>query len=509
MRHYLCIAYVAAGVLLSACSDIGVSRDEPVVNDPPAGVQIVDGHLHFDSQESFEGYIACFLDDSGCPSPEVHAVPGFTSLAQMSEEIQTRSVSDEMEISLDEYRVYLAQEILTDPVLSYVVDTTLTVSVDDKLYKITDKCTIVASKELGVDFVNELAGKLNPLLFDLAGDMEEVVVNDDVKFINTSRNAEADEDLFVEILDEGAETRAPVAPGVRYHSAYNVKSYGWKNQSVFQKLLDSVKGKEVSRTHEIDGKHRVMVSIFNVDYGFYKSSGITVKLQKMKKFLGIPIWTAMKADDIVVGFNHMAGEYNLVAPQSYSMFSDKGFGNFSKFDMTIDKELSPMLAGCISNVPFIKNWTEKMALCFPKVFLDMVKMDYLDLANAMYVGSAAGICAGMKAGLKQAYDVEKKEMTDLANASPRMALMVWGKTNSKFSKERPLFMGVQDYGAVNRKTVRFDFSAGIHLSFTGGGFGFKPMAISEFLIDDLDAFASAKYKGKWYGVRFTGTKEIW
>ena len=508
MRSYLFIVCAAVAVLLSACSDIDVSHEEPTM-EIPAGVKVVEGHLHFDSQESFDDYIARFLDDSNLPAPGTYAIPGFTSLAEMSEGIQTRSVADDIEVSLDEYRVFVAEELLADPVLSYVVDTTLTVSVENKLYKITDKCTIVANAEKGTDFLNEILGKINPLMFELAGDVEEIVINEDLKFINTSRDAEADEELFGEIFDEGVETRAPVEPGVRYHSSYNVKSFEWKNKSAFQKLLDSIKGKEVARSYEIDSKHRVNVSIFNIDYGFYKSSGITVKLQKMKKFLGIPIWTAIKADDIVVGFNHMAGEYHLVAPQSYSMFSDNRFINFKKFSLAVDKELMPMLAGCISDVPFIRNWTEKMAMCFPEVFLDMVNLDYLDLANAMYVGSAAGICAGMKSGMKQAYDVERKEMQKLADASPRMALMVWGKSTQKFTKERPLFMGVENFGAAKTKTVRFDFSVGIHLSFTGGGFGFKSMAISEFLIDDLDAFASAKYNGKWYGVRFTGSNEIW
>lgn len=510
MRSDLCIVCVTAAiVLLSACSDIAVSRDELVVNNVPTGVRVIEGHLHFDTQESFDDYIARFLDDSNLPAPGTYSIPGFTSLAEMSEEIETRSVSNELEMSLDEYRISLAENLLADPVLSYVVDTTLTISVENKLYKITDKCTIVANADRGVDFLEEIMGKLNSLLFDLAGDVGEIVVNENLKFINTSRDAESDEELFEEIFGEQVETRAPVAPGVQFHSAYNVKSFEWKNKSAFQKLLDSIKGKEVARSYEVDSKHRVNVSIFNIDYGFYKSSGITVKLQKMKKFLGIPFWTAMKADDVVVGFNHMAGEYDLVLPQSYSMFSDNRFINFNKFDMAIDKELMPMLAGYISNVPFIRNWTEKMAICFPEAFLDMVKIGHLDFANAMYVSPASAICVGMKSGMRQVYDVERKEMAKLSDASPRMALMVWGKNTSKFTKERPLFMGVENFGASKTKTVRFDFSVGIYLSFTGGGFGFEPMAISEFLIDDLDAFASAKYNGKWYGVRFTGTSKIW
>ena len=427
MRLFLPITCVASVVLIAACSDIDVSPDAPV-DEKPVGVQLVDGHLHFDSQQSFDDYISRFLDDATRPDLGTYSVPGFKSLAEMSDAVMTRSSSGE-ELTVDEYRIHSAEELLADPVLSYVVDTTLTIGVANKLYKVTDKGTIVVNSARGVDFLNEVASKFNPLLFEVNGDVGEVYVNEDISFINTHRNAEDDEELFAEMEGEGVETRAPVVPGVRYHSSYNVKSFEWKNKSAFQKLLDSIKGKEVARSYDIDSKHRVNVSIFNIDYGFYKSSGITVKLQQMKKFLGIPIWTAIKADNIVVGFNHMAGEYHLVAPQSYSMFSDNSFGNFSKFDMAVDKQLMPMLAGRISEVPFIRNWTEKMAMCFPKALLDMVNMDYLDLANAMYVGSAAGICAGMKSGMKQVYDVERKEMQKLSDASPRMALMVWARVH--------------------------------------------------------------------------------
>lgn len=501
MKRYLYV--ILLPLVMLSCERIAPDGNEDVRD-----IRVVDGHLHFRNSGVLDEYLANYSDgytDLATRSADmILGIPGFTSLAQRRFELVTKGGESE-EMSEYEYRIHCAEELLIDPILAHVVDTSMVIGVGDKIYKVTEKGTFEMDAENSLSHLSGIIDGFEPVYSDWVDVGEPIVISDGVRFIDTFSSQS--HDCFVRSYEDDVDTKA-IAPGVNFHGRYDVETYKWANDNGFERFFDRIKGKEVARFAELDSKHRVKVSLFNVNYQFYKSSGLTVKFQQKKKFLGVSVWTSCKPHDVIVGFNYMGGEYTLLTAQSFSMFSGTGFGSFRNFNMAVDDTVNPMIAGVISDIPFISNFTEKMAFCIPQVVRDITRMSQVDMVNALYSASSAGISAGLKAGLRLAYDVDEDKSIPITETDPKMALTVWGKSISKFTREKPIISGVETYNANPTKTVRFDLSYGISLSFGTGGFGMKPMAVSQFKIDEVDAFGAVKYNGKYKGVRFVGTKAI-
>lgn len=477
-------------------------------------IQVVDGHLHFGTSESFEKYLSFISDNPNVATTKSLHFPsditGFTSLASMKTVYETKAY-DELENMTDtEFAVHKAEELLIDPILTHVLDTSLTIGVEDKIYKITPKGTFSISSERSINELYKTIERFDTICIQGLENGEYVSLEDEITFINTfGDNSISNEYFDIQINDTldpnySELTKLPIIDDGKfhnnYHNGYNTTQYEWKNNSLWQRMWDALRGKTVAREVEFDENHRVQVTVFDVNYAFYASSGITVKMQQRKKFLGIKYWTSAKAGRIAVGFNYVSGVYNLKSPQSFSCIAPSRFSGFGKFVSTIDGQVYKFLYANYSQLPYIKDWVKKIALFIPEVDFAGNRITNKDIVNKLYETPAKYTFDFLKSQSKKIYDPVSKVSGQMKPKDPRLAYLVFGKSDVQYSKEKPYIMGVCEYENVSSKTVRFDVSFGFAYN-SGSGLG--PMLISTFHIENIDAFGAIYYNGKWKGVRFT------
>lgn len=518
MKKYLLLPIVT--LILSCSSDdyFNVSNEDSMLQHVDSAATVSDeGYLVFPTSQSLQSFVE---DISNGKTPTIinvnstraNSTRGFESLADLSkkiEETKTRSIdisnydessddiSDLEEMSEDEFNLMKAENLIFDNVMSHMVDTTLRICVENKLYKITEYGTF----SVDVDDAELLELAIDNFERDLVIDVpagESIMINDDVEFTNSfsQQNAQAQ----VELIPSGpiADNNVPQSETIvrnTFHTGYNTETYKWKNNSVFQKLLDSLRGKEVSRENKFNKNRRVKVSVFDVNYRFYASAGVKVKMQKRKKFLGIPYWKQMEAEKLVLGFNMVEGVMMYSDPRHYSSITPSPSSNWGSFTGTLNGIQSNFIYGIYENLPFIKDWTDQIICLMPEIPLGDTNW-WSNVGNRLYDLPASLISQQLKSlEGKYIYGPIQKRITP---EDPMMAYLVYGKSCEVFERERPFITGVKEYTNRESKSVIFDRSFGF--SFNNGCVsGFLP---SEFDINKIDVFGAAYYDGEWRGVRF-------
>jgi len=446
-----------------------------------------------DSEEFYRGEMT--RSKNGKPFESV------ASLQKRLEKIQTRSgynsedLSDLEEMTEDEYNLMKAENLLLDDALTYVVDTTLRVCVENRLYKITEYGTF--STEIKNSKNIELAIRdFEPSTSIRVAPGASVELNNDVVFTNSfATTIQENFDLSeLETIPTVLATNS-VSGENSFHTGYNVETYKWKNNSVFQKFLDKLRGKDVSKTNNFNKKKRVKVNVFDVNYQFYASAGIKVTMEKRKRFLGIPYWVSETASKLVIGFNGMEGEMKYSNPRSFSNILPTPSGAWGKFTGKLNDLQSNFIYGNYHKLPFIKDWVDDIIIMMPEIKIG--NQDWVaKIGNKIYDSPPNAVYSLLKSlDNRYIYNPIKKQITP---KDPRVGYFVWGNSTVTFNKERPYVVGVQEYSSRKSKSVIFDRSFGLNF-YNGAVSGFLP---TEFDIKKLDMFGAAYYDGKWLGIRF-------
>ncbi|MBQ2109807.1 MAG: hypothetical protein II476_07365, partial [Bacteroidales bacterium] len=96
-----------------------------------ASVQVIDGHLYFSDIQDLSTYLESKrTDETGTKSSNGNlSIPGFESLADIIQknDTKTKDAGDTEEMTLEEFKIYEAEKLVVDPILNYVLDTTLTI----------------------------------------------------------------------------------------------------------------------------------------------------------------------------------------------------------------------------------------------------------------------------------------------------------------------------------------------------------------------------------------------
>lgn len=112
----------------------------------------------------------------------------FESLACLSEDIDCGDdyipVIDDEEMTIHEFRLMKAEELILDPILEEVMDTTLRVGIGDRIYKITEHGTFSAPKGQLIALEKEIAN-FNTTLISNCEIGSSVSLNDGVVFVNS------------------------------------------------------------------------------------------------------------------------------------------------------------------------------------------------------------------------------------------------------------------------------------------------------------------------------------
>lgn len=510
--------------LLSSCTE-----DDTFTNPVKANAKEVsevtisdEGYLVFPTAKSLQDYIENILDSDSTQSqsPSMFGSKSnskFKSIAELSNQLSTlranyniqkqiksqflsgseqgNNIDDLEEMTQDEFNLMKAENLLLDDVMRHIVDTTLRISVEGRFYQITEKGTF-SIEENKKDFMKKTIGRVDCPVVPVG---ESVIIENDVVFTKTFPDENSVKNDNVEL--EYVLPRPPLVENNNYtdntfHLNYNTKSYEWKNNSVFQKVLDFIKGKSVSRENNFSKNYRVQVKVFDVNYAFYASAGIKVSMQKRKKFLGIPYWKGVEAQKIVVGFNGLDGVLKYNNPKNYSTIDPSLNKNWGTFVGSLDGIQSKFFYGNYQNLKFIKDWTDDIVCVMPEI--NIGNSDWKNsLSNKLY-NAPAKFIYGQLRDLENRYifnPIKRK----IIPTEPKMAYLIWGNSSFTFNKEHPYIVGVKTYSACKSKSIVFDRSFGF--TFISGKLpiGFLP---SEFDINKLDMFGAAYYDNQWRGIRF-------
>ncbi len=130
---------------------------------------------------------------------------------------------------------------------------------------------------------------------------------------------------------------------------YNAKTF-------FGNIIQDVFGRTKPHKVDFDSRHRVKVNFYNVDYFFFASAGINVKMQK-KGWTGI--WRKLRTEELRLGWDVMDFEANisqlLPQPRVAQLSFDKiNLGKVDFASMTwnmFGKNLAEPINSFINNAP--------------------------------------------------------------------------------------------------------------------------------------------------------------
>ncbi|MDD3211474.1 hypothetical protein [Bacteroides graminisolvens] len=489
--------------LTTSCSNdnlnelIETSEPEKVSSE----ISLKNGYLNFRDEGVLEDYLEQVKGDnitSRSSSSNVK-ISGFTSIADLKSNIVSRSLNDDTDedMTKDEFNIMKAENLIIDEDLAQVMDTTLRIGVNSRFYKITNYGTF-STESSDIANIDIAIEKFDTTLVANTKRGEYVDLGNGVTFINSFGIGSLCESSSEILEEDNAITSRAATYDNNLQSEYNCKDYKWKNDAGgFFKTLFGLAGTDVSKENNFNSKRRVQVNVFDINYGFYTSAGIKVKMQKRKKILFVKYWVSETADKLAIGFNNIEGEMKYSTPYPFSSLVPEMPSQWSKFTGQINGITADFIYGIYKKIPYVKDWVNEIYVCLPKVTIINNTYPNVSLMNSIYSYPAKEANSLLKKSVinKWVYSPIKKFISP---KDPIMFNAVWGVSSIKYNKERPLIMGVQEYGSGSSKTVRFNRSFGFSIN-NGAVSGFTP---TEFDIKKIDAFGAAYYDNQWKGVRF-------
>ena len=503
-------------VTFSSCNSDDFMQDIVDENDNEdvtivTGVKVTEeGHLSFGTENCFQNFIESVLAfengyESGLRSASSRpSIPGFVSLSDMAFN-QLRSSNDDEEMTLEEFNVMMAEKLLIDPVLRTVMDTSLRIEIGGDIFKINEFGTFSAPIYKRAEMEKAIINFDQNLITSMeAGSYTEL--DNGVIFTNSFGQGAVEEWVEIETVVEEEEDTLGLRStsrsfGNNLHAPYNVSTHRWANRSMFQQWLNSLR--PVSRENNFSSDRRVKVKVFNVNYRFYTSAGITVTMQRRRSFLGIRYWSQTDANRIAVGINGFTGYVRHTNPR---MFSTINPTNAAIFRGVIGGTSSYWARSIVSDWGFAREFTQGMIMFTPQITLAGHTIPNAAQLNSIHNLPASELARFMRETTGVVLNPAINQRIQAAD--PRALYLVWGTNNTHFNRERLFMKGVRKYPAnanantrISKQTVRFHQSFGISISLgsTTNIRGFLPTRLN---IDELDIFGAALYNGQWRGVRF-------
>lgn len=507
MRKIINLGFTILTITFVACADDN-SLTSLQENDNPYTEKGISHFLNFSNENQFEAYMKQIekkqsktvktrsFDDDEDETVDIEDIEdqmeGFVSLDQI-EESEDEEWADDDEMTVDEFKAFEASELLIDPILKHVLDTTLQIKVGESYYKITKEGTFVADSQ---EDLNLAIVSFNPLVRNNLETGDTLSLDNGAKFIN-SFGSENIVSTYTSPINNPIDPNDEFVPNL--HIQYNVSSHVWKKSSVLGKIWNFIRGKEISKDTLFDNSHRVKVEVFNVNYGFYKSCGVKVMMQKSKHFLGIKYWKGTKAEKLALGFNKLNGSLTLDNPLNYINFSAPS--NWNNFTSTINNYTSDFVISKYKSIPILKDWIDNLYYIIPKITILNSSYPNYEMMNSLYLLPADYIYSFLKKREGMVLDKLKNEV--IKSTDPRLVSLVWGKDKYKFEKQKNYIYGVVEYSNKKSKTVYFNQSFGF--TFKNGAIG--PYTPTDFKIQDIDFFGAAKYNNMWKGIRIYKEKD--
>lgn len=205
----------------------------------------------------------------------------------------------EDEVDDETLRVELEEEtLIADPVLSAFVNQENEIVVNDSLYKFT-RVGVFSSRLKDRSKLFSYLEKLNQNLSE-----EEILQlrkNSSGNMLVVEGIKRYVAPLSDEILQQNLIKRTPEVDLQPVIDGLPITA-GGKNW-----ILQRVFGESVVSEEYFDRRRRAKVEFWNQDYGFYKSTGISVRNQTRR----FRVWWASDADEVALGINHIKMKYTM------------------------------------------------------------------------------------------------------------------------------------------------------------------------------------------------------
>ena len=416
---------------------------------------------------------------------------GFRSIADIKKSMpELRSSNDSEEMSVEEYKLMLIEDLLIDPILMEIMDPTLRIGVGDKLYIVNEYGTFSGSKSNIQNLVTEI-DKFEKQKAPLVPVNQSIMLSNNIEFVN-SFGILAAPPTITNSPNIPPSTATTSTGNSEWIKEYSVESYKWEARNWVSGAWASVWGKDISKENNFSSSRRVQVNLFNVNYQFYASSGLKVKMQKRKKFLGIPYWVSSKSDKFAVGFEKCSGTHKINT--SYSSVVPSSPNTYDQFTSKFNSAMGSWVKGVYRNFDIVQDWADDIYYFIPEIMVKKTAYPTQGQVNNFVNIPANEVFDFLKkqTGTYVLKPVRKQIMAK----DPRTAYFASG--DNKNAEVKAYLMGVKEYNGKDTKVIRFDRSGGFKFS-NGKVSGFVP---SEFKIEEIDFFGAAYYDGKWRGVRF-------
>ncbi len=397
------------------------------------------------------------------------------------------------EMTQDEYNVMVAKNLLQDPILCNVMDTTLRIGIAGNIYKITDEGTFYAPYSNQNELMDKIKNFNNIKSSLIMIDNSKVYdLGDNVKFVYSFANSPISDNRVSDIVSQASKMKSKTAaPFSEYDSKYGLVGEKWGFEWYYLPLGQWIFGKDEYAYQYFNNNRRISVELFNVNYVFYTSAGIKVKSEKIKKFLFFKYWATTPADKMAIGFEKLDAVMTYNAPPSnINPLKDAAY---STFVSTINGMAGNMIYRGYHKIDFIKDWVDNILSFVPSIEVIGSNYPTVEQKQKLYNTPADMIYSELKklTGQYIFNPINKQIKSD----DPRIAYLEWGSASIPI---KTFVRGVQEYSNLDSKTIRFNQSGGFYF-LNGAVTGYLP---STFAIKDIDVFAAAYVDGAWKGVRF-------
>lgn len=486
-EFHIILAAFAAAVAVAAC---GKAEPVPAVQDEGTGkVRVVDSYLRFEDGDALMGFL------EGVESGVEPAVPeGFVSVRERGRRLaaETRAVRT-FEMTEEEFQVHRAEQLLVDPALFSVMDTDLTVGVGDRIYKVTDEGTFVFPDRTTFDEIDAYIGGVDLDVLRTLDKGQQMRLSGGVDFIRTYGSVAGSGDLVMKSLSVGSTPVSGYGLSGNLHAGYNVATYAWKANGLWQDILEILLIKDYIRYAELDDTHRFAVHVYNNNFGFVEAAGVKAVVQEKRKFLFATYWVNSKEKyDIESGFNYLYSRHkNFMKGGNFSSFAPAAFTGFktTSTDVTGTGSVTFLYGKC-AEIPYVSGWGKDITFCLPYLSMSGVQVTEKtkDMLMKLYDDPQPKELMGV---LRRAASLRG------ASDGPAFLMVPRPSSGSQFRNDLALACGARRVSSdgVDIRLLRkggFSWSGGVP----------APIQFSTYEIMALDAFASVRWNGKWTGVRF-------
>jgi hypothetical protein len=495
------LIYLCIGLLFVSCTekiDLPQNTSTPIVNADK-------GYLSFSSAESFSDFMKQIKTDTAKISAanlQLESMKNFSSLHKLQLKLVTRkqlmsdlqdpgydpdvqgsssssgsngtSTDGIEEGTQDEYNLARVEDLITDPDLMSVLDTTLRITIGNVFYKITPDGTFYGDAQ-NANAVTQCAQNYQNLKYNFTTSDNGVSYYGNVYRFDTFQQTYKTPDY--------SSTSTTVSSKIQN---YNLKSSAFDMSTT---LLWS----NCSDENNFDDNHRVSFKVYKNNYIFGQTAGCVVKLQKRKKFLGIKYWKCITAENVVLGFNHFKAKYVLQNPMPPlgSQFPIVSNAKTAVTSAISSYTVRSVLTG-LGKTEFMRDFLTDSA---PFWVADLTGFS-LDLSKSISNFSFKSLTTSMRnVGSSTLSTLLRKSFP---NDPPQVLQYDFDGKDIQVA-----CVGERSFGSTDNRKIVFNNSFGFKFGVSGENFYIGPCVPTRFNFNKIDIYGAVKYNGRWLGLRFS------